>query len=514
MRFTPIKTVLATGILLGSYFQSTAQDSLSVWNINRTVSQLEDYKLTISSGLFLLQSPIQRTSYSRLNYERFGGNFKLAQQGKTNERVTFESEGIRTLKKLKMWGSFKYQFEQNDSIRFSHRIDNTDPAPFYYGSEKGVHYTRTDYQINTLITHPVFKHIDAALGMDYGMGDHFSTNDPRAALKHFRLIFKPELMYRRPEFAVGLNGTYGYGQNEYQVDYRNKEYYESDSYPHYLNYLVNGYGMIRDALDFSDRVFMINRKWKGAGIQTTVKALNGEFKGSLGYTLRAEDFKRGNSSGKYDSRENYGVFDLHKWESMVKYIDKEWAATLQWQRLRGEESNTRLGGNNYLYHAENLNFSLIQTRVYQQKKLELGLLLSAKNTNQADGNYEINRDRSLAGAGLMIGKEWLNTSNRNFVTRFSGNYYFPYQTTFNYNPIKTNSFITQVIAPDASMDNQQFVELGASAYYTLRDKSFNWQFGLDAKGILAEQAQSTMPTASYLPGTGAYRINLSVALFF
>lgn len=514
MRFKAIKIYSAALLLTGSCFSVIAQDSLNVWNINRTVSQQQDYQLTISSGLFLLQSPIKRTSFSTISYESFGGGFKLAQQGKSNNRISFQSEGIRTIKNLKLWGSFKYQSEQNDSIRFSHRTDNTDPAPFYYGSEKAVHYSRTDYQLNALAAYPLLKNTAIALALDYGMGDHYSTNDPRAVLKHFRLILKPELIYRKPGFAIGINGTYGYGQNEYQVDYRNKEYYESDSYPEYVNYLVNGYGVIRDALDFSDRVFMINRKWKGAGLQGTAKALNGEFKGSLSYLLRGEKFERGNSSGKYANKENYGIFDLKKWEAMLRYINGQWAAGLYWEQEEGKEYNVRLGGNNYLYHAQKLQFSLINTLLLQQKKLELGILLSARNANQVDGNYEIGRDRSLAGAGILVGREWLHKAQQNFRTLFSASYYLPYQTRFDFNPSKTNSFIKQVIAADAAMDLQHYLELSASAHYMIRLKSFNWQFGIEGKGVLANASRPLPSIDSYLPGRTAYRANLSASLFF
>lgn len=513
MRFTKINTTLLY-LLLAFGLKANAQDSLSVWNINRTLVAQQDYALTTSSGLFLIQSPILRTSFSLLNYDQFGGDFKLAQQGKSNNRISFSSEGIRTLKKLKMWGSFKYQFEQNDSIRFSHRVDNTDPAPFYYGSEKGVHYTRTDYQINTLVTHPLMKGISGGIGMDYGMGDHFSTNDPRAALKHFRMVFKPELIYHKAEFALGLNGTYGYGQNEYQVDYRNKAYYESESYPEYLNYLVNGYGIIRDALDFSDRVFMINRKWKGAGIDGQVKLGDGTLKGRINYLLREEKFERGNSSGKYASRENYGEFNLDKWESMFKYINQSWSATLSWQKEEGKEHNTRLGGNNYLYHEEQINFNLMHTRMHESKKLEFGLLMSAKNANQVDGNYEIQRDRSQLSAGLMAGREWINTKDHNFITRVSTSYYLPINTEFKYNPDKLNSFITQVILPDAVMDKQRFAMINASAHYMMRQKSLFWKFGVDGKYIVANDPSQIYGALRYLPGNNAYGLNLSVALFF
>lgn len=501
-------------LILCLAFSAGAQDSVSVWEIKRSIAAQQDYELTTSSGLFLLQSPIKRTSFSILNYEGFGGGFKAAQEGRKNSRVSFESEGIRTIKKLKLWGSFSYQFEQNDSIRFSHRVNNADPAPFYYGSQKAVHYSRTDYQIKTLATLPIAAGISAGLGLDYGMGDHYSTNDPRAALKHFRLIAKPELIYNQAGLAIGVNGTYGYGQNESQVDYRNKEYYESASYPEYLNYLVNGYGMIRDALDFSDRVFVINRKWKGAGLQSQAQLFGGTLKASLAYLLREEDFERGNSSGKYASRENYGTFDLHKWDAMLKYNNDSWAATLTWQKQEGKEYNIRLGGNNYLYHAEKAAFNLINTRMLQQKKFELGLLLSLKNENQVDGNYEIKRDRSMAGLGVMAGREWINTSLNNLTTRFSLAYHVPFQLDFRYNPEKLTSFITQVVLPDAAMDKQGYAALNAAAFYRRKAKAFNWQFGLEGEFLQAEKASAISELTKYLPGHQAYHFRLSAALFF
>src|SRR5215217_6157396 len=100
MRFTKINTTLLC-LLLAFGLKANAQDSLSVWNINRTLVAQQDYALTTSSGLFLIQSPILRTSFSLLNYDQFGGDLKLAQQGKSNNRISFSSEGIRTLRKLK-----------------------------------------------------------------------------------------------------------------------------------------------------------------------------------------------------------------------------------------------------------------------------------------------------------------------------------------------------------------------------------------------------------------------------
>jgi len=496
--------------LLFIFTRATAQDTTA--SINSSLAKQTSYHFLLQSGLFLAKSEINKTSNTNLSYQLYGGSFKLAQEAKRNQSVTFSSEGIRTLKKLKLWGQFIFNDQQNDSIAFSHRVDNTDPAPYYYGSEKAVHYKRTNYTINTLAYIPLISQLGFALGFDYGMGNHASTNDPRGALKHFRLILKPEVIYHFGKHGISVKGTYGYGQNEYQVDYRNKAFYESTSYPHYLNRLMNGYGMSRTALDFSDRVFTIDKKWKGLEAYGNFKLNNGQLQTAFGYLDRDETFNRGNSDGRYASRQNYGHFDLETYYAKLIYQQNDWLFHLHWEKEKGKDNNYELGGNNYLYSNENAYLEAIKS---MPKNWELGLKLQVGSMQKVDGNLEVEKFRSLAGIKTFAGKKLKLKDDLTWLNQVHLAYYTPLNPSFSYNPLKVNSFIRSVVLPDAVYDLYAYGQVSVASKLFYKKNRTHWVVGIDGQYTAAQKtSQNELLSAAINPGKNAYLVQLSLGLLF
>ena len=501
---------LICALLFVSFNEVKAQDTTVT--IQSSAAKQIAYNFVTQSGLFLAKSDIKKTSNTSLDYKLYGGGFKLAQDAERNTSIKFSSEGVRTLKNLKLWGQFVYHNQQNDSIAFSHRIDNADPAPYYYGSEKAVHYKRTDYAINTLTYTPVISQLGFALGFDYGMGNHASTNDPRGALKHFRLILKPELVYHLGKHGVSLNGTYGYGQNEYQIDYRNKAFYESTSYPHYLNRLMNGYGMARTALDFSDRVFLIDRKWKGLEGYGNFALNNASLQAALGYVDRREVFNRGNSDGRYASRQNYGEFDLETYYAKLIYVQNDWLFRMSLEKEQGQDNNYELGGNNYLYNAENLSLEGIKSF---PKDWELGLMLHLNTLQKVDGNLEIEKFRSTGGIKILAGKKTEFKENLKWVNQLKLGFYTPLNPSFSYNPLKVNSFIANVVLPDAAYDLFAHGEITLNSKLFYKQNRTNWVFGVDAYLFSAYKSnQNSLITTANSIGKNGYGMQLSLGLLF
>lgn len=434
------------------------------------ISLWDRYNLFKEQGALLLEDIMpQRLSVTQIGAVRASGGFKPYQQAENEMGTHFKAEGGRKMKKLWVWGQFEFSNHTQDSIRWGHRKESESSTPFYYASQRAVHYQKTDYAIQTVIGTPLYKNLSASISTDYGMGDHYSTNDPRAVLKHFKLKLAPALQYNRGHLGIEAKGIWGYGQQESQVDYRNKEYYESSQWPEYHNYLSNGYGTIRTALSFSDRVYTNNQDYRGGGLSAFYKG-SLHWYGSVAYESLHEEYDRGNSSGRYDGYDMYGDYDLDEWKASLELNDKSltWRLRLWSIAQRGEDYNFDFSGNNYKYYRDEYGIAMYM----RLKQTDLYADVKSTFTGQRDGNMMINRERGRHHIYLQAEQSFSELPVRAMIGL---GYSRPYKTHFSKSPRTTVDFIEQVVRHDVVLDNSDYWQTYFGARYFFSMVSFRWQ---------------------------------------
>lgn len=491
--------------------------------LSAAVQKLPEHRYTqTDSSRYLLSNPMQQERYehaqqgyavqleslmpnklsiTQLQFTAINGELKPYQEAEKQTVGSFRAEGGKKLKNIWFWGKFIYEKQQLDSIRWGHRKDDEQSSPYFYAAQRAVHYTRTDYTINTQTGIKVWSPVYIALATDYAMGDHYSTNDPRAVLKHFKLKLQPSLNLKLSKLSLGIRGTWGYGQQESQVDYRNKEYYESTQFPEYLNWLSNGYGTIRTALAFSDRVYTNNQDYRGIGMEGRYQSKDLLVFGDIGYEKIHEEYDRGNSSGRYDGYDMYGDYDLKQLKGQFSISHHGQGILIRASQTKGRDLNVEFSGNNYVYLQQRLGIKVFKDIRLWNRNTSLWGAVENSYTSQADGNMMVNRKRGRQIAIIAVRHALTDQLNIELGIGYST----PHSTEFTYSPKSTNPFIEEVIKSDVNYDKTQYLQGDLGVQYFFRLADMKWCFRPQLNYV---QRTNTVPDI-----TGKSRTRASASLF-
>lgn len=461
-----------------------------------------------TSPLLLEQIMGKQISITSLSYQTENGKFRPYQDAEHSKGANFSAQGGKKLPKMLLWGNFSYSNSKLDSIRWGHRKDSEFSTPFYYASQRAVHYQKTDYVIQTHLVHQIISGLSVSLSGDYGMGDHFSTNDPRAVLKHFKLLLTPALQWKNQQIGVELRGLWGYGQQESQVDYRNKEYYESTQYPEYLNWFINGYGTMRNALSFSDRVYTNNQDFSGAGFAFFYKPNRWQGQANINYRRIHEEYDRGNSSGRYDGYDMYGDYNVEQWSGYIEAhdISLRWGFRLQGTKSKGKDYNIDLLGNNYAAISREGTVQVYYSQHIWGRNTQFIFEQKLNYHNQVDGNMLIKRAAGRQSSLLKLHHQLDQRRSRLLELGFG--FATPYSTEFNQSPRSSNDFIDQVIKHDVVLDNTSFWHVQSGLQQFFRFTNMNWMARLHT-----QQFQSNSKS-EILSGKSRNQTTLSLNLYF
>lgn len=501
--------VFGSGIDTSVDLQSDSLRADSVRMLLMSPLQMDQYGVyQQESGLLLERILPQRLSISSFSANPTKGRFKRFQEAESQNEMTFRAQGGRRLKKLWVWGSFSYRRAVLDSVRWGHRKEVDGSSPYFYGSQRAVHYLHTDYAFSTHTSLRLFGNFKVAVHTDYEMGDHYSTNDPRAVLKHFKLKLHPALQYAGAGYGVEIKGIWGYGQQESQVDYRNKEYYESSQFPEYLNWLSHGYGTMRPATSFSDRVYTNNQEYRGLGLAGYANLGKIHLSAYAALEDKQEEYDRGNSSGRYDGYDMYGDYDLREWRGRLDLTDRfgRWGVRIGFHIQDGRDLNADLFGNNYVYAANILRSALYYSLTIWGRPSFITLNNDWSYHSQVDGNMMIRRERGRY-LGIM-GIDHILRKRGDLQLHLAAGYSKPYANRFERSPRTANQFIEDVILHDVAWDNLSYIRA---------EVGLRWFFdAVGMKWLLAGASEMNHATGSLPSGIGVRRgdHHLGLSLYF
>ncbi|PVH27089.1 DUF6850 family outer membrane beta-barrel protein [Sphingobacterium corticibacter] len=214
-----------------------AQESNTLDTIQRQIRYF-----AIDNPMWLHESVENRYTLLHAQYGGMQGEYRLAQDAGKSRSTHVNSEGSITLKDVRLWGRFSYNRTLEDSTRFGHQTRQNPSAPFYFASYGNNHYVRTNYTIQAR-GQRYFDKWSVFGGLDYRIGDHFSNNDPRGSIDVIQVDGQLGVSRKLSEdLEIGLEAQYGYGQESFEVAFKNENYVLSPAVTRYLNYAVIGYG--------------------------------------------------------------------------------------------------------------------------------------------------------------------------------------------------------------------------------------------------------------------------------
>lgn len=313
-----------------------------------------------------------------LSYGYTTGNFVAAQGATTDRNITFSTEGRTRVGKTDLWGSFSYTRVMEDSTRFAHQTRYETSRPYYYGSPGNIAYKRTYYKASVLGQHTFLnEHLPVVAGIDYNVGSHFSTNDPRGNINDFQATANAGTGYTwRKRLTATIQGYYGYGSEVLNVSFKNPAYQASTIEPTRHNWIINGYSEAVPKLTLLNYRTGFKRTGIGGSVLYTHPVI-----GTLAFTGKKMTEKENVYNRSAEGFDTLSYYTRKVTTMHVVWTKARWAVQVDYDKQKGEDYQVKYLANNYQYRAHNYNLHA----AYTSRHFNYGLQINNNAEERMDG---------------------------------------------------------------------------------------------------------------------------------
>lgn len=373
--------------------QAYAQENNTSDSLQRKVRYF-----SVDNPMWLKESVEARHTLLQLGYGAQSGEYRAAQDAQKLRNINFNSEGSVTVKDVRLWGRFAYSNTMEDSTRFGHQTRHNISSPWYFGSYGYNHYERTNYDIQARgQRYFAADRFSVFGGLDYQIGNHFSNNDPRGNIDEIQVNGRLGLSAKLAErIELGVEGHYGYGQENVEVAFRDDQRALVAVESPYLNYIVRGYGWkLQDWLLERDMLYQNDMKRYSGALYLSWESHVGKFYGKAKYgeenQLYSQVLRNQSRNNELDDYRlttlNYELlWNLHR-------DNRRYMAHLKSANTRGkdrviESENAKNYAYQYDEHSIDLSYQVSQRR--WQQLYEASAILS--NEVRRDGGISATFD--------------------------------------------------------------------------------------------------------------------------
>lgn len=348
--------------------------------------------------------PMDQYAIVEGGYRYTSGDYKLSQDAAKQQEIFFFTEGTRKIRKFLFSGSFSYQHINQDSVPYTLRYALQDPAPYYFITPSKGNWEIGQYRLQGIVSHPLLKDkLTVGAGAVYFAGNGWRSNDPRPEYFFYDVQGTATLHYHfSPQHTLGIAAGIIRKNTNSEIEYRNRDYEQSELYDNYKTYLMYGYGF-GQLISGSRFIGSKTSGWQAQGIY------DGHFNqwhitAKGGYTSRSTRFSR--RAELTSSSLVYGEFfeDIISADALAQYeqADKTWNIGLHYLYHTGQDKQLNiLQGNNYMYTLDKLTVEpLFIKKRKDLVQYELGLQGGISNLFRADGNAGIRSNYQLVNAGI------------------------------------------------------------------------------------------------------------------
>lgn len=451
----------------------------------------------------------------QLEYTLAKGNYIPATDATQQGTTRLHTEGKTTLGTVHLWGAFSYTRTTEDSTRFAHQTRNNPTTPYYFGSPAYVNYRRTVYQAKARVLKAFLQQrLPLALGLDYRVGSHYATNDPRGNLSDYEMNLSASAGYRiGKHLTAAAEGYYGYGQENVSIGYKNDVAQNSLDNPLKATYIINGYS---EPLPVSKQLsYRDYRKRKGAGfsllhtVGRNTMALQGKWlRETQRYTFRADDGSSAPLAEYFLSTTSFaGVWNRQLRKGGI-------TALLHYRQENGEDFHQVYRTHNYLYNAREYGGVLARTLYKNAATYNYGLRVRYNKLQYIDGAYSNN----LRYRRVALSPSWgvsIRTAGRyTWGMDVNGSYEKALQPQAAISAVNASYFTREVIEHDYYYQTADVAGAGASVHLSRLFDGFNAGIQLKATYRRALQWNTREWPGAVYPGKDRFTMHAGVYFFF
>ncbi len=481
------------------FFYKQATDNFNF--VKRSATQLNTFGL-------------KRLGMVQLETAHEKGSFRRAQQAHSNTTTDFYSEGMATLGRWKVSGSFHFNKIWEDSLAYSLKGTDDDAQPYYFFAGKAGKYERQNYNMSTIASYELIKdrlYLSGGIQFDY----HWTTRsvDPRPEVKYFKFLFSPEISYRFKNNYLGASLDIGYGRETNSIDYKNRNYAGNQTFIERNIFLSLGYGHIGKLPGF------LNRYSDYSGFKIHYAGEKGKYliRTSLSYLLWEEENSRVIASAK--NHDVYSILQADTYEAAILIQKKggnnqqQLQATLHRQTAINWSSEFNATSYQYL----NTNVSVGYLYLFKGRKIEpeLGVDLVYNDLlreDVVDAHY-INYKYFQPGISFSL-YSTLRNGNR-LMVNLRPSLRIPVDNIITIPATQVNYFTKGVVYTDYLYWDARALQQDIAFKYNVRD-FYKLSAGFYIKAAWLHRlaaSQSNMP-ANFIPGSNRFAVNVGANLYF
>lgn len=513
-----ILLVCFLGQVLGNLAFAQQVDSLT--NVSIQNRSFTADSATFARYEFAKRSPfylknLMPTSYNQIavGYNYGKGNFMLAQDATKVSNVYLKTEGVAQLKTVTLWGLFSYKKTVEDSTMYNHQSRNNLSTPYYFGSPIRVSYERAVYNLQALAEKNILPNaLPIGLGADYRIGSHFSTNDPRGSISDYQFNLVTTIGYTFfNQLKIGAAYRYGYGQERFNIAYKNNSFTQTTLLPQYNNYLINGYG--EAYVKNIERDFDNNQKRQGLDAYANYQTKEfGTFLFNYNHLKEDQKFQRSNSAGIF----RYNDYQLGKDEFHLLWFkniaEKKWTVDLNYINTNGKDFNYSYSANNYVFNSNQISLKNYLTVKKDRNTFNYQLMAFRTGEQREDGltGNDVKFYRLDFNAGFGYQQE-LGKNSWGFD--INGHYGLPLDHHFLVTDANVGLFTETVIAQDYLFRTAHTV--GGTANFSYSFSAIkSLQTAVKVRLTYIERTEIERISIDPLLGRSRFSSNVSLNLYF
>ena len=461
---------------------------------------------------------ISKAGKAGINFENSNGHFRRAQEAERQDIFKVATSGIATIGKFKAAGYFDFSRVYQDSLSWTTKGTQIDAQPYYFGSSKAGEYERTIYDLGGILSYDLIKDkLAVASGIEYNLTSSTRSVDPRPKAENFLLIFKPELVYKFKRHSIGLQGTWGYGKERFNLTFKNRDYSVSLGYPDRINYMIYGYGLIETMQ--SGQATVRKERYQGVALNYATNFRNNQLRASFGYKRWYDDNSYITSNSLTNNLIGTFILDAIRGNLLFNRVGHQHSQQLSLSAVSESGQDKRVLYNSINYNYDHQNFDaeyLIRLHHQRKKSLELGASLSYDRLAKEDIISAHDVQNTKVEPGLSAGM-YFKARNKDMMSiYFAGGYIVPYNGAITVPPLQETVFTRGVVYPNYTYDSSKAVRLAGKLNYISSSLFKEFKTGFSAQGsyLSAAQLGEQFSNATFLPSKGRLNLNLAVNLYF
>jgi len=464
----------------------------------------------------LQSSTLQKAGIVGVTYQQATGSFRVAQEAQKSTATSFNTEGLNTLGRFKVYGFFNFTKSKDDSLTFNMKGLKDSPQPLYFIANKASNYERQTYYGGGILSYGLLRDkMFLSTGVDYFYNSSAGSVDPRAIVYTYRIKFSPELTYKLGSNFFGLGLVTGFGDEDVnKIKFKNANYSGLPTDALRIPYINYGYGFF----EVSTSAFVRKNKFSGLNASYAGTLKTWAINAKLAYEVNEETNQ--NEVEKNVNNATLSVFQLETMRLDLLLTKRGTFGShqlkVQFEQQSGNDNLNQQRARNYTYESRNgqifynwlnnktvnhqLDWSAGLNYLYNSKRDATAshqLVYNTLEPQLGHSQYWHNHAKDLISAGLQLS------------ARIS------FDTQVNVPATQVTTFSKGVVFPDYLYWSAKATRASFRFNYITERviKKFKTGFSLESSYLKPINTIADVNNATFVPKQGYLDLKLSLNLY-